>query len=80
MGEKIKDKNGGFFHNNLLISRGDDDPIIISEGDFITVRLNGYAIIPIEQYSELKGLPFTDRASINSMQKKLGGPRINFNN
>jgi len=52
--EKLKD--GGFVHNCHLIPRGDEkaDYLFYQDGDkSITAFLNGYAIIPLEDYFKL---------------------------
>ena len=73
----IKGKNGSYFHNNLVIARKydqDNEHILISgTGDDVTVNLNGYAIIPIEDYHQLNGSKLSDNEidSIEDMDKRL---------
>ncbi len=47
--------------------------LVNGSGDDVTVSLNGYAIIPIEDYHQLNGLKISDNEieSIESMDKKL---------
>lgn len=50
----IKGKDGSFFHNNFVKRRESDNNTIIHNGkDSVTCRLNGYAIIPFEEYVAL---------------------------
>ena len=75
----IKGEKGSYFHNNLVIAREYDrineHLLIDGSGDEVTLRLNGYAIIPMEDYCELSGLKITDNEidSIEDMDKKLHG-------
>jgi len=50
-----KGKDGSYFHNNLLKRRdGEKAPQLFSNNDeTISAFLNGYAIIPIEEYARL---------------------------
>ena len=73
----IKSKDGSYFHNNLIIAREYDQKnghmLIDGRGDDVVVSLNGYAIIPLEEYYELKGesLPSVEADSIEDMDKRL---------
>ena len=56
----FKGKNGSYLHNNLIISRPDErNSLFVCIEDDVICCLNGYAVIPIETYYELKegGLP-----------------------
>ena len=55
--------DGSYFHNNLVIPRDDEvvEDLIRCNNETITVCLNGYAIIPMKKYCELKGVPFDDK-------------------
>jgi hypothetical protein len=74
---KLKGKTGSYFHNNLVIARKYDhknnNMLVNGSGDDVTVSLNGYAIIPIEDYHQLNGLKISDNEieSIENMDKKL---------
>jgi len=53
--EKLED--GSYLHNCFLVRRNNDPSNILfyQDGDNgVTARLNGYAIIPLEEYFELK--------------------------
>jgi hypothetical protein len=71
---KIKGKNVSYFYNNLIISREDEiDSVSIDQSGDVICRLNGYAIIPIEDYYKLidEKLPEEITESINSKRRKL---------
>ena len=79
MNLQIKGVNGSFFHNSLIILRKNDQDsgrAIIKEtkaGDDIVCSLNGYAIVPIEEYYDLKGkeIPIDTDEKIKEMNAKL---------
>ena len=55
--EYMKATNGSYMHNCLVVRRESDPEMTIVNGstDNVSVSLNGYAIIPIEDYFKLKG-------------------------
>ena len=78
MNDRIKGENGSYFHNNLLISRPEDNAgeialIDAAATDDIICRLNGYAILPVEEYYRLKGdvMPIGDDLKIKDMRDRL---------
>ena len=76
MSEKIKGKHNSYFHNNLLVVRPEDREgigVIDSSTDDVICRLNGYAIVPIEEYYNLKGedLPEGTNEKIQEMNERL---------
>jgi hypothetical protein len=74
--EKCKD---GSFVRNCLINRRKEDasPHMFyqdSEASYISAFLNGYAIIPLEEYAELTGDDYSDMiASAMEDNKELDG-------
>lgn len=51
-----KHENGSYMHNCHVVPRAEDRhrPIVCSsDDDGVTVMLNGYAIIPLEEYAKL---------------------------
>ncbi len=52
-----KSKDGGFIHNCVLVKRktDKDKSLFCCSNERTTAHLNGYAIIPIEEYAQLKG-------------------------
>jgi len=73
--EKLED--GSYLHNCLLDIREDDrnrSGIFHQEGDkSMSARLNGYAIIPMEEYCKLKDIPFNNKAEILEADRQLHG-------
>ena len=73
-------KMESYFCNNIVEQRPEDRrnrvTLIDGSGVNITCKLNGYAIIPIEEYYRLKGkrAPSDDVESINTMNDKLANP------
>ena len=66
--------NGSYFQNNFVHRREGDSMIIETTPDEVICRLNGYAIIPIEEYIELTGSnDFTDGyfEAIKNFNEKL---------
>ena len=59
-----KCKDGGFVHNCLIVRReGDTSPHMFSQNsERCTPTLNGYAIIPMEDYAKLTGRAFDAKA------------------
>ena len=55
----LKTTSGSYFHNNLVITKEGEGPVVEALDDEIVVRLNGYAIVPIEAYLDLKGKTVT---------------------
>lgn len=57
--EYKKAKDGSYFHNNIVVGRkGDPSEMRFYSkpgGESVVAFLNGYAIIPIEEYCRLKG-------------------------
>uniref|UniRef100_A0A6M3LEU0 Uncharacterized protein n=1 Tax=viral metagenome TaxID=1070528 RepID=A0A6M3LEU0_9ZZZZ len=49
-------KNGSYLHNCVIVRR-ENDPVemLFRNDDNITAFLNGYAIIPLEEYYKLAG-------------------------
>lgn len=60
MSEFSYEKPAGYVTNCLLISRNDQRGPMVT--DCVTY-LNGYAIIPVDEYYELKGEPMPDGLS-----------------
>jgi hypothetical protein len=65
--EAGKEIPSGYFHNSLLISRKSDQEaegkwLMWSDNHTVVVRLDGYAIIPMEQYRELTAKPAPEGA------------------
>jgi hypothetical protein len=58
----IKGKNGSYLNNCIIVGRPIDGAIFQDDriNTDVTCMLNGYAIIPIEDYYELKGEPIPD--------------------
>ena len=72
--EKIVGATGSYFQNNLVIRRDEDEGLLVDgRGEDVTVYLNGYAIIPIEKYYEMKGepVPAGSIQKIEMMRKRL---------
>jgi len=69
MKKRVKYKrfdDGSFFHNNVIVFRKEDydnkRAIFHADGDeSITAFLNGYAIIPAEEYCKLTGQNFNGK-------------------
>ena len=70
-----KCKDGSFLHNCLIKSRGNDPAgyCFYLDGNTISVFLNGYAIIPIEDYYAMKNekLSKTAKKNIRAAHKAL---------
>lgn len=43
-----------FLRNSVIGAREGEDPLFVRDGDRVFCRLDGYAVIPIEQYEEIK--------------------------
>lgn len=43
-----------FLRNCAIGGREEDGPLFVKDGDRMCCRLDGYAVLPIEQYEELK--------------------------
>jgi hypothetical protein len=74
--DKLIGIHGSYFHNNFLIHRKEDAKkglIDSSSCDDVICRLNGYAIIPIEEYCKLRGedVPDGTEEKINDMNRKI---------
>ena len=68
-----KCKDGGFVHNCLTVRReGDKSAHMFKQlgDDSLTACLNGYAIIPMEEYAKLTGCDF-DAQAIAEADKDL---------
>tara|TARA_R110002074_G_scaffold199659_1_gene367467 strand:+ start:3062 stop:3286 length:225 start_codon:yes stop_codon:yes gene_type:complete len=68
-----KCKDGGFVHNCHIIVREYDKSAHIFKqlgNDSLTACLNGYAIIPMEEYAKLTGCDFNVKA-IDEADKEL---------
>lgn len=51
-----KTKDGSYIHNCVIAPRADrKEPLFWQSDETISCRLNGYAIIPIEEYERLTG-------------------------
>jgi len=62
------------------MKRRETDPVntgIIWDGKHIKVYLNGYAIIPIEEYMELTGEHFVKMADVHAAERDLFPNSIN---
>lgn len=60
-----KHENGSYMHNCYLIPREKDRHrrlVINSDNNGVTVRLNGYAIIPLEEYAKLTDFDVDQKA------------------
>jgi hypothetical protein len=74
---KFQGKNNSYFHNNFLYPRDKDSrrgtPLIDGSGEDVICRLNGYAIIPMEEYYKLKGEEISEDElkKIAEMDEKL---------
>lgn len=67
---KIKARDGSYFHNNFAKMReGEAGTVISADIDTVTCRLNGYAIIPIEEYYKLIGEPKSKITEISTRIK-----------
>ena len=67
-----KCKDGSFVHN-CFIKRRKDEPnaLLFCQTDYsITVLLNGYAVVPLEEYLILTGNEF-DSSNIKEADKQL---------
>ena len=72
--DKLFGNNGSYFHNSYLHPRdGTKGPIIDSSSGDVLCRLNGYAIIPIEEYYSLREekIPEGTLENIAEMDKKI---------
>jgi len=67
-----KSKDGGFIHNCIVNRRKTDKAkaIFYCDKDKTIAFLNGYAIIPIEEYAELKGGK-ADLTKVNNAENDL---------
>jgi len=52
--EPVKDNHHGYIHNCYLEPRGDDQMFWHGADDITRPTLDGYAIIPMEVYEQLK--------------------------
>lgn len=67
-----KAKDGSFVHNCIIEKRHNDKArfLFSASDDTVTCSLNGYAIIPIEEYAKLKG-ESVDLTNINKAYNDL---------
>lgn len=69
-----KGPNGDYVHNCLIKARGGQCGALFRQNQdgTLTTRLNGYAVIPLEEYCELTGEPQEERlAAIPVAAKEL---------
>lgn len=76
MRENIQGKHNSYFHNNFVMARPEDQKkglIDSAATDDVICRLNGYAIIPIEEYCKLRGeeVPEGTSEKIKEMNERL---------
>lgn len=82
MSEKryTKSIDGSYLHNCYVGRRGDDPSkhIFYSSDKTTTVCLNGYAIIPLEEYHALRGtvMPKSEKTSIKEADEQLWGKKL----
>jgi len=74
--DKLIGHHRSYFHNNFIVHRPEDEKkglIDAASCDDVICRLNGYAIIPLEEYCKLKGEDMPDGMSdkIDAMNRKL---------
>lgn len=70
-----KGKDGSYVHNCLVVRREDDKvPTLFHQNgnEHVSAFLNGYAVIPIEEYENLTGKPtFIESRSIKKADEDL---------
>lgn len=54
----MTDENQGFISNCIIIPRDGETLFVQSRDGIITPRLDGYVILPIEEYKQLKGVQY----------------------
>ena len=52
--EPVKDNHFGYLHNCHLVPKGDDKMFYLADDGSLRPTLDGYAIIPMEVYEQLK--------------------------
>ncbi|MCG7948061.1 MAG: hypothetical protein JAZ07_17085 [Candidatus Thiodiazotropha endolucinida] len=74
--EKCKD--GSYVHNCFVVRREDDkSPTLFYQNgnEHVSAFLNGYAVIPLEEYERLTGEPtLIERQSIKKADEELHSP------
>ena len=69
-----KTKDGSYVHNCLIVPRADNknDFLFMQTDNTVSCCLNGYAIIPIEEYERLRGeIVGVDYQAIADAEKQL---------
>jgi hypothetical protein len=57
-GKRTLNTNESYIINTIMVPRNKGESLARVDADAsLLVQLNGYAIVPIEQYCELKGIP-----------------------
>ena len=69
------DKVSGYLYNSFVIMREGDGPLFSLEDNKLVARLDGYAIIPVENYHNLKSEINTLLQYLNICRKY--GPKDN---
>lgn len=74
--DKLTGQNGSCLHNCIIIGRKEDlekgVTLFDGSGPNVTCRLNGYAIIPVEEYYQLKNEPVPPGTGGRIAQKNIG--------